>query len=139
MTYIALIPEEPLFQGEHLTLVWVGHKLPTHHPLAMGATSLVRLIEMYSARTKEDPGLEKLSFSVYGTDEKNGPYHNFNGHLVATGKVSYPLVQFRSVAEFAGLNGSEFTWTPHITGQQGSASFWRKPGERVMFRNALLL
>lgn len=138
MTHIALIPEQPLFQDEHLTLVWVGSGLADSHYLVRGANDLVTLINMYAARTRDDPGLEKLSFSVHGMKAESGPYHNFNGYLVATGKVSHPITQFRSVAELAGLNGSEFSWTPHITGQQGSTGFWRRPGERVMLRHAVL-
>ena len=105
--YIGLIPENPLFEGEHMTLVWMGH---VHDPLK------IRLAEDI-AQTVTDWLIEEPS--LFWLHE----YSDLDGHSeqpVRVGTVTgtrMPRMQlYRQACQTLGLNASEYsTWEPHIT------------------------
>lgn len=128
MTHIALIPVGRKFLTEHLTLVWMGNCLPLQR---VRAGHLVHLINDYISDSNADETIETPCFEVFGN--RDCPYRNFSGTMVAAGTTNKPLMHFRLTAVMLGLNASSYRWQPHITGENGG---WRNPGEIVEFTHA---
>lgn len=135
MSYIALVPEKPLFPREHLTLCRIKPR-PVSITLEeqKRAEALIRLIyaRIDAARESEE------DLGLYMTVDSQ-PYELFEpGVVVARGEVCRDIVDFHKIAKATRLENRPYpTWKPHITGQQSKeGNFWRRGGERIIFTKA---
>jgi hypothetical protein len=97
--YIGLIPEQPLFPSEHLTLVYMG-KTPTDAMIEVGEM----IVNLYNVRDRISARFETtvIGHAIMGSK-----------HVQLLDAVA---VEWRKLCEQCGLDKSGYpSWVPHIS------------------------
>lgn len=126
--YIGLIPDNPVFEGEHLTLCWLGHE-PTQLVMRV-ATDIAEVVSVW---LQEKPSL----WWLYDWDALEGRTDDTVRVGLVSGTFMGRLRAFRTCCENLGLNQSEYLWNPHITSQFKGEDYPDEVGWAYAERNLL--
>lgn len=103
--YIGLIPEKPVFKGEHMTLCWMGHN-PDADDIIL-ANILCRKINAWL-------DMVMPQFEIYERAILNGGHVAGMVRAIETQDM-IRLQIYRDITNHLNMNRSELPFRPHIT------------------------